>query len=323
METGRQETRITRAEIERRAGELAAACAEQLSARLGRSAALTPAGVAVLPAARIADSDEPVVDQLCRVVAEPPAFLHLVTPTALALTLAGLGLGHSGDELEATRRGAFDSRARSAFEAVARGLADGLQQALGEIGFARVDVQDAREVPEPASDPSWLDQPGFLRARFRLGLDGFPDGCLDLLFANDAGEADAANAPGSVCFVEAVESRQRALAELEPGLGFSPVAVAPADLRGELDERVLTAAALVVPWDVGGQSGLELVELLAGDPRLANVPVVAAAAQPTRERVLAALRAGARSFVTLPYEAAELRRRIRAARGEAAEGQRP
>jgi two-component system chemotaxis response regulator CheY len=300
-------------------GELALACAEALGAALARPVELDFVDVSALPAGEVADGDEPIVDQLLAVTGDAPGFVHAVLPLPLALALAGLGRKLEGEALESVRRGSFDAEARPALQELMRAPAEAVGRVLGARGLGALEVQDGREVPEPASDPSWLDARSFLRMRFRVAIEGdAAAGTLDLLFADAANEAARAETVRCVCFVEPIESVRRGLGELSRPLGFRPLGLEPAELRGEPDERVLGAAALVVPFDLAGCAGLELVEALAGEARLAAVPIVVAAERPTREQVFAALRAGARSFVRLPYEGEELRQRILAARGEAA-----
>jgi CheY-like chemotaxis protein len=300
--------------------ELALALGEELGRVLGRTVDVAFVEVSALATAAVADDDEPIIDQILRAGGETPCFVHAVLPLPGALALAALARKLEGEELESALRGSFDAAAREALGAPMRALADAVQRVLGGRGLAALDVQDVREVPEPASDSSWLEGEGFLRARFRLALEGASEGRIDLLLPDAQDEASDAEANRCVCFVEASERERRALAELARGLGFRPLGLEPAELLGGPDERILGAAALVVPLDLGGAAGLELVETLADDPRLAGVPIVAAGERPTREQVWAALRAGACSFVVRPYEPTELRRRILAARGELGEG---
>jgi CheY-like chemotaxis protein len=299
--------------------ELALALGEELGRVLGKAVDVAFGEVSALAAAAVADDDEPIVDQILRAGGETPRFVHAVLPLPGALALAALARKLEGAELESALRGSFDAEIREALAAPMSALADAVQRVLGGRGLAALVVQDVREVPEPVSDSSWLEGEGFLRARFRLALEGASESRIDLLLPDAADEASDSEANRCVCFVEASERERRALAELARGLGFRPLGLEPAELLGEPDERLLGAAALVVPLDLGGAAGLELVETLADDPRMAGVPIVAAGERPTREQVWAALRAGASSFVVRPYEATELRRRILAARGEPGE----
>jgi CheY-like chemotaxis protein len=316
MESGGEGAALGRDALAEYGAELALAFGEELGSCLGKTVEVGFVDVSALPAGSIADDDEPIVDQLFRVNGELPSFAHAVLPLPQALALAGVARKLEGDALESALRGSFDAEARAALESVMRALADAVQRVLGARGRAGLEVQDVREVPEPSSDPSWLDADGFLRARFRLAVEGASEGRVDLLLADASNEAAEAVASRCVCFVEPGEAQRRALGELARGLGFRPLGLEPADLHGEPDERVLGAAALVVPFDLAGSAGLELVEALADDPRLADVPIVVAGERPTREQVWAALRAGARSFVARPYDPSELRQRILAARGE-------
>ncbi|MGH0033722.1 MAG: hypothetical protein ACQGVK_01700 [Myxococcota bacterium] len=96
------------------------------------------------------------------------------------------------------------------------------------------------------------------------------------------------------------------LEALRAGLGMEVVALEAADPA--LDPT--GARAVVVEWDLGARTGLDLVESLVRDPRLRGVPIALCSHTPTRARVAAALRAGAKSFLHRPLEAGELSARL-------------
>ncbi len=111
----------------------------------------------------------------------------------------------------------------------------------------------------------------------------------------------------AVVFLDASLEPER-VEELQQALGRPARAIDP--LQIDLETLCEDAAALVVPWDLAGQPGLDLVESLARREAAAGIPIVMVSPEPTRARVLAALRAGATGFALQPYDPEELSARL-------------
>lgn len=124
---------------------------------------------------------------------------------------------------------------------------------------------------------------------------GIPSGCA-------AAEPQA----GAIWIIDPALDEKEGNA-LAAGLGRPVRLLAVRDLEEALEGG--GAEGIVVAWDQGGWSGLDLVESLrrASGPLL---PIVVAAPVATRGRVAAAVRAGASAFVLQPYEPGELARRL-------------
>jgi len=105
----------------------------------------------------------------------------------------------------------------------------------------------------------------------------------------DAGAAVRARVVG---FAETLGRPVRALA---------PAALAPAALA-----ELARAAAVVVAWDLGGRAGLDLLDALARAGGASQPRLALAADGATRAMVVAAARAGARGFLSRPYDVDEL-----------------
>ncbi len=311
---GAEEGGSNAAEVIARCGEkMGESCSADLTALLGREIGLCPSGVERIVADRVADSDAPIVHQLCRASGGLEADVHVLVPRPEANRLASLQLGNDDED---PPDAPLDGEMRAAFQVVTKLVVGALENVLREEGVdVSVEMRDAREIPEPASDPTWLTGEQFQRVRFDLAMEKLPEGRIDLLLTLE-GAAAAAGGPGStILFLSDRDAERESLEELAEALGW-PVSVTAPD---RLDPAcVADAGAIVVPWVVGGRSGLEIVESLAGDG--GERPVLMAAEKPTRTMVVAALRAGAASFVQRPYEGEELRRRILEARGEGGEG---
>jgi len=95
--------------------------------------------------------------------------------------------------------------------------------------------------------------------------------------------------------------------ELGSSLGREVVTLDPCLLDAEALRQIGEAAAVVVPWDLGSQAGLDIVEALHSDEQMQQTPIVMSAPEPTRAAVRLALKAGACGFIFEPLQAEEIR----------------
>ncbi len=300
--------------LARVAETLAEGGSADLTALLGREAELKPAGVESIGSDQVCTDDDPIVHQLCRAGGSFTGDVHVLLPRPDACRLAALQQGAEGDDVPDA---SLDAEARAALQVAVKLFVDGFAARLCEEDVeTSIDLKDAREIPEPASDPTWLPGESFQRLRFDLALERMPAGRIDLLVDADGG-AVGSDGPGSgILFVAGRESEGQTLEGLASALGW-PVSITT--LENLAEAPVSDAGAIVIPWQVAGRAGIELAEDFSRQPATCEIPVVMAAERPTRPIVHAALRAGARGFTTLPYDGPRLRAAILRARGEAPE----
>lgn len=129
--------------------------------------------------------------------------------------------------------------------------------------------------------------------------------------ADAEGEDEAADGPSEarigVVFLDP-EITDEVRSELEASLGTAIRVAEPLDLDPDLPGD--DDGAIVVPWTLGSQCGLDLVEALRRRETEREITIVMASETPTRHKVSAALRAGASSFAHRPYDAEELLERL-------------
>jgi len=94
---------------------------------------------------------------------------------------------------------------------------------------------------------------------------------------------------------------------LGSSLGREVVTLDPCLLDAEAFGQIGEAAAVVIPWDLGSQAGLDIVEALRSDERMQETPILMSAPEPTRAAVSLALKAGACGFIFEPLQAEEIR----------------
>ncbi|MEM7409207.1 MAG: hypothetical protein AAF430_03100 [Myxococcota bacterium] len=300
------ETIPTPALLEAKLEAAQSAATADLTALLGKAVEFLDPEIATIETSDVADSDAPVIHQLCQSTGTPPYEIHIVIPRPEAVQLAALQMGEEADEGRE-----FDAEVRAAFGVVTKLILSTHLAPLEEDGVPEAEAKDAREIPEPASDPTWIIGERFVRVRYRLVIEGQPDGRCDILWpSGDATVAAEAGDGGVLCVFSDDEDEQVALEDLAAELDWPVSLLAPHQTREEWQESFDHAIAIVVPWQLGGRAGLDLAESFLGDPVTSQIPVLLSSEAPTEFMVRSALRAGAHSFLIRPYRADELRARI-------------
>jgi CheY-like chemotaxis protein len=296
---------ISQRALQAQQSHFAEVLAAELGARLDRKLTFAATAMRSVSALELTDGDSAVVHQKLR-LGDGRGFAHVVMPGPDAALLAALERRVGDDALQTARAAEIDDESRKAFAQVMESLVDVMRTAFETADLPALAVDETALVENPQSDPSWIDDCFHLRLRYSMTVEGFEDGRLDLLFEQAHVAADGARS-GSICFVTMGESERKRIAALEPSLGVPVATVQPHELAQTLDERVLDATVLVIPWEIAGRSGLELAESLGCDPRLADLSILVGVTRPTRPRLLAALRAGARRLIAHPYQPDEIR----------------
>jgi CheY-like chemotaxis protein len=300
----------------------ARALGHELSQRVASGVRLELASAEEISHEGAAQEGEPVAHARYRALGEGAEAIHFVVPVVDAVTLAALLLGLEKEQIREKRSSELDGESIDALGDALKLATSLLARQLSERGaFPGLECeQSLAEIGAPLAEGAWLDPGRYLRARFTLGLDGFPDGRIDVLFAESFvanwtqqafGGADRAASPVAIVDPDPDAPQQaEALAGFlrRPVVHVDPTALAARD--PEAVERVGSAGVVVVAWDLGGRAGLELVETLRRDARTRDARLALASEAPTRGMVEAALRAGASSFLAKPYDAEELRRRL-------------
>lgn len=300
-----QAPQIQRAELAAHSPAFAEALGAELSARLGRKLTLQGSAAQNVGVLELADSDDALVHQALRFTGAKGE-AHVLLPQRDAALLAALERGASAEELEAAQSGPLDEAATASLAQVMESVADVMRRSFESAGMPGLALEATRVVTSPQSEPTWLDDTFYVRMRFTQTLEGLAPGRLDLLFRKSDLVGEAARAR-TICFVTLGDAHRKRIAEIEGELGASAITLEPRELAEPLDQRVLEASAIVIPWDLAGRSGLELAEALAREGRRVAAPILLGAPRPTRAQLLAALRAGARGVIPDPFDPAAIR----------------
>ena len=289
------------------AEECAGPAGEALAGLVERGSKLAAEGVESLAREELIDGDDPLVDLSCWIQgADAGLDVHVLVEREDALRLALL---QQGEDPAGAAEAPFDAERCAAFQAASRGLTDALGEALEAAGVGALEARDAREVPEPLSDPGWLIGSRFTALSFSLEIEGLEAFRIAVLLP-DGGDSELL-AHRNLFFLSDAQTLPEQLEELAGELGWELAPLELATLLGETAaEELAEATALVIPWQVDGRAGLELAEALRSRSETAALPLLMASHAPSRAMVMAALDAGVESFVTRPYRAEELAQRL-------------
>lgn len=303
------------APLERAAAEEAAAtiagCASELSDLLGTRVGIETESVAPIPAARAVEEDAPIIAVLCKDAATPPTTVQILLPRIPAAVLAGLQGGKSSEELGDAGKEPLDPGELAALRGALKVFVAALGPAFAPYLEGDVEIQDAVEVEEPASDPTWLLGDGFLRIRYAFAIADQEESTLDVLLPDDGSEGQAGGGTGGLrLLIVDADPDSVPTSEISAEIGCEVEAKEPTLVISEGAPAFAEIDAVVVPWNAGGRPGIDLVESLQANPETSSIPIVMIDAEPTRVMVAAALGAGATSFVCAPIVASELATRL-------------
>lgn len=321
METGEaQSSSFDRAALASAAEKATEACAADLGALLGVEVRFGLPTVEPLSHGHDDAPPFPWLHQAATAAEAPGSHVHVVVPGPDASLLARLQQGEAPAALAEAGGLAWRDEDGPGFAAVMKLVVAVLGRVLEEeLGLAGLACEGAAAVVSAEADAPWMDGGPFQRLGLDLSVDGLPEVAVHVLLSEPGGEETAREPEASPLFViDPSETERERLEGLEAELGRRVAVLDPADFAPDDIEQLAEAGAIVVAWDLRGRPGLELVETLARDARTREIPLLLSADAPTRGMVEAALRAGARSFLTRPYVADEVRRRA-LAMGEATE----
>jgi hypothetical protein len=292
------------------------AAGSELASVIGVPVELTAQGVADVDVGGVAEDDDPVVVVLCR-GGEPPLSIQLVVPREISGVLAGLQLGSPLEDLVDVGKQSLDPETLGALRGTLRPLVSAIELTLGERLEGQLQIQDALEVDEPASDPTWLVGTHFQRARLGVRIEGAEESYLDILFPPGSGSEPLPDVAGRQLGL-LVDAETAGDADTLARLLGCPVEAIDRG-RLERDGVALLAEcdALLIPWEVDGRPGMDLLERLASHDSPVRPALLMTHEAPTRAIVRAALLAGASSFVMQPHVAAEVLERAGFLAGDA------
>jgi DNA-binding response OmpR family regulator len=111
-------------------------------------------------------------------------------------------------------------------------------------------------------------------------------------------------------FIDPDEKSRHQAEALEEALSRSILAVDASEFKPADSEEIQQAAAFVVCWDLGFQTGGEMIEAIRSDETLRDRKVLVSMDAPTRRSVLVAMTLGADGVCLRPYDGDELMARL-------------
>lgn len=247
----------------------------------------------------------------------PEVFVLLPLQSALVLAAAQTGV-------EEADFATFESKP---FEGdVEQGFKDAMDVCVGilgrvldeEAGLPALQLEESRAIE--AGDGADVPAAGsYRRARFSFEIKGYPAGALDVLVAAkratewfgglDASEAEG-EPGGAIALVDPSAESRDAFAELADALGRDLLTLDPAELEDHTFEELSETSGVVLAWDLGGRSALDVLERLRADESTADLSIAIASERLTRAMVDAARRWGAETVLLKPWDPEEIRARL-------------
>ena len=123
--------------------------------------------------------------------------------------------------------------------------------------------------------------------------------------------------PGSIVVVDPDASSRNNAEDLEDEFDRQIIAMDSMDFDTEASEEVIEAGVYIFCWDLGYRSGIDLLEEVRHNPRLADKTVMIAIREPTLSQVRWAMSLGADTVCNLPYDPEEVRERLEKLEGSA------
>jgi len=135
--------------------------------------------------------------------------------------------------------------------------------------------------------------------------------------ADDEEEGGGGGERGSIVVIDPDATSRNRAEDLEDDFDRQVIAMDSMDFDTEASEDVLDAAVYIICWSLGIRSGIDLVEEVRHNPRLADKKVVVAIDSPTLSQVRWAMSLGADAVCMLPYDAEEVGARLSELEGNA------
>ena len=304
------EDRFDRAWVQAAADQVVESTSAALASAIGAPVALTLGDLEDVAAPDVARVDDPVIVVLCRCPGPPAVAIQLVVPRPFAAALSGLALGEDLESLEAAGKEPLDSEHLGALREAMSAFVEPIERAVGEHLEGALALQDALEVEEPASDPTWLIGERFQRVQFVSQVEGSVEGVIAVLFPPDPEAVSVGDLSGRRIGLLREEPDGEEVEALSRAMGCPVDCIALEPLMSEPAETLAGIDALLIPWEVAGRAGIDLVERLTREAPELRTGLLLSHPEPTGPMVRAALTAGARSFVMEPLDPAEIVQRV-------------
>jgi two-component system chemotaxis response regulator CheY len=83
------------------------------------------------------------------------------------------------------------------------------------------------------------------------------------------------------------------------------------EAKAQLEKHAPELVLVLLDWNIPEPNGLEILKWMRSEESMKNIPVIMLTAMGHREKVMEALEAGVNDYVTKPFEADDLRERVR------------
>ena len=310
-------------DLEKLGTEWAAASSQDLSGLFGIEVTISGPSLQHARRDELLPESDVIVTSRCEVAEEDGAGIWMVLPLRGAQVLATAQNGKQPEELAEVEAREFDGDVADGYTGAIDVCAGILGRVLDEeAGLPAIQLGDTHATERADCDEA-LASGSYRRMRFEFEAGGFPKETFDIFFEADLatrwfgqmGASPSATGEGEtldlhIAIVDPCEESREDFGNIAEGLGAQVMSFDPQELGPEAKEELAEVGWVVLAWDLGGRSGLDLLDALRRDKATAHLEFAIASPAPTRPIVEAALRWGARTVLFQPWEAEEIRERL-------------
>lgn len=279
------------------------------------------------PIVQVARSDalpeaDTIVCSRCQIADEAAGPLWFVLPLRGAMAIAAAGKGAGADDFEAFASQPFEGEVADAHR-------DALELCAGILGrvfdeeadLPGVQLEESRLVDRDACDEV-LPDGSYRRVHFEVELAGLPATAMELLIGSGTAEkwfgalessseaSDGRSLGQKIAVIDPSPESREAFGEIAQSLGAQVMSIDPNDLGPDVLEDLANVAWVVLTWDLGGRSGLDVLDRLRRNESTSHLAFAVASEAPTRSMFEAAIRWGARTLLYQPWDADEVLDRL-------------
>jgi len=310
-------------DLEKLGTEWAAAASQDLSGLFGIDVSISGPSLQHARRDELLPKSDVIVSSRCEVAEEDGAGIWIVLPLRGAQVLASAQNGKQPEELAEVEAREFDGDVADGYTSAIDVCAGILGRVLDEeAGLPAIQLGDSHATERADCDEA-LPPESYRRMRFEFEAAGFPTQTLDIFFEADlairwfgqmnasaAAAADGETLDLHIAIIDPCEESREDFASIAEELGAQVMSFDPQEIGPEAREELADVGWVILSWDLGGRSGLDLLDSLRRDSATAHLQFAIASPTPTRPIVEAALRWGAQTVLFQPWEAEEIRERL-------------
>ncbi len=285
---------------------------------------------AVVEAESLSRGSDPIVYTSCTPKDDSGRSLYYLCSREHAVEWAGCLRDLPPEQIEAKAKEPLDPEIADAYGevmdlavAVFERVSQGFEKSADVPGFAR---EELTEILSPAENAIPVQAGSYQQVCFEFGVadkvaviemylpvaaaEDWLGGTIRSDEPSQPVGKDAPTRSGPILLVDPSEEDRKAFEAMQGDLGRRVWAVDPSDFGRAMLDEIADAGGVILAWNLGVCGGMDAFDLLRSCESTDQIPVALASDNPTRSRVLRAMRKGAQTFLKKPYLASEIAERF-------------